>query len=456
MSQFQVVCVCGGIGFPVGANGAPRIINVGRALQAAGIGYRVLHCGPTPAAVNNQRSGVYRDIHFEYTTWLTRPANTILRLMVYARAFAGLAVRLMRMRSMRHQTAVYLFVMDGPLVLYAGALCKLLGIPLVQEMNEWFPAVNGSAFLQWLYRKPIFAMASGMLVISKLIESRVRERAAAVNPRLLIHLLPSMVDSERFITAAPLRNTESEAIPNFLWCGVGYAKDVHFLLRAVALVNREGYRCKLRIVTATFLGWTPETILNYAAEQGLPADAIQFMVGVDDPTLESCYKAATANLLPLWSDDKSRTRMPNKLAEYLASGRPVITSAVGDLLDFLVDGVNAYVGQPGSERDFANNMISVVKDPAGAARIGARGQRTCLERLDYRFQIESLSKFFLGCIESGRAASGSAAGPGAEPPAEFPRSQSKIQRGDTPVPSGAPLMESLETSTVGSDATRDR
>src|SRR2546429_2660527 len=33
---------------------------------------------------------------------------------------------------------------------------------------------------------------------------------------------------------------------------------------------------------------------------------------------------ATALLLPLWDDDRSRTRMPNKLGEYLASGKPVI------------------------------------------------------------------------------------------------------------------------------------
>ena len=75
MSDYQVICVCGGIGFPIGANGAPRIINVGRALQATGIGFRVLHCGPSPAAINTQTSGVYRGVPFEYTTWLTRPGN---------------------------------------------------------------------------------------------------------------------------------------------------------------------------------------------------------------------------------------------------------------------------------------------------------------------------------------------------------------------------------------------
>jgi glycosyltransferase involved in cell wall biosynthesis len=87
----------------------------------------------------------------------------------------------------------------------------------------------------------------------------------------------------------------------------------------------------------------------------------------------------------------------------------VIASAVGDLADFLVDGVNAYIGQPGNERDFANSMISVLQDAIRANRIGEAGQRTCIERLDYRFQIGSLSKFFIRCIECGKKASRSLA-----------------------------------------------
>jgi glycosyltransferase involved in cell wall biosynthesis len=240
------------------------------------------------------------------------------------------------------------------------------------------------------------------LVISKLIERRVRQKAIAVNPDLFIHLLPPIIDTERFATARAHSEDVQEAIPHFLWCGAGYLDDVRFLVRALALVNREGYACRLRIITATFLGWTPELILDYAATHGLAPDAIQFKVGLDDAALASCYKSAMANLLPMWDDDKSRTRMPNKLSEYLASGRPVITCGVGDLLDFLVDGVNAYVGAPGNERDFANNMIAVLQHPDVAARIGAAGQRTCVARSDYRLQVDSLSRFFIACIQHGR------------------------------------------------------
>lgn len=401
-TSYQVVCVCGGCGFPLTASAA-RIINVGKALQAGGIDFRLLHCGPSPVPLNTRRSGIYQGIPFEYTTGLYRPKNFFVRLPVYLRALIGLTYRLLCLRPLRHRTAVYIYVMDGPLVLYTGILCRLLGFCVVQEMCEWFPAdPHRRMFTQWLYRKPIFAQATGILAISRLLERRVRERSVVANPRLLVHLLPSMVDSERFINASPDRTSNT---PYFLWCGVGYTEDVMFLIRVLALVNREGYRCKLRIISAAFLAWVPQTIRDYAAKQGLPPDAIDLMGCVDDRTLEISYKSAAALLLPLWDDEKSRARMPNKLAEYLASGRPAITCKVGDLLEFLVDGVNAYLGEAGNEREFANNMIAVLRDPARANRIGAAGQQTCIDRLDYRSQTESLSKFVIQCIESHRQAS---------------------------------------------------
>ena len=45
---------------------------------------------------------------------------------------------------------------------------------------------------------------------------------------------------------------------------------------------------------------------------------------------------------PLGQDDRSLTRLPNKMGEYLASGRPVISCEIGDLTNFLIDNVNAY------------------------------------------------------------------------------------------------------------------
>ena len=403
MPENQVICVCGGYGFPAGNAGAARITIVGRALRAGGIGFRLLHCGPSPIAVNTQRSGVYEGIPFEYTTVLRRPANAVARFFVYMWAICGLTARLARLRPVRSRTAVYLYHMEGPLNLYTGCLCRILGLPIVQELCEWMPGEpTCSSFTKWLHRKPLFKAATGVLAISKAIEERVRERALEVNPHLLVHRLPAIVDAHRFAVIPPLTTNRTDQLsPSFVYCGT-WLRDVFFLIRAFTLVKLGGFRCKLTIVGD--FGEVGQAITKYAVKKGLQAEDIVLSGWIDEPALAACYKTAAALLMPLADDDRSVTRLPNKMGEYLASGRPVVTCKIGDLTDFLIDNVNAYLAEPGNERDFATKMIAVLQDPARAEQIGAAGQHCCLSHLDYRAHVGGLSRFFVSCIGSHQTA----------------------------------------------------
>ena len=395
--KYQVVCVCGGYGFPLGNASAARIIMVGKTLQAAGIGFRVLHCGPSPMAINDQKRGVYEGIPFEYTTCVRRPKNKFIRLLAYARALVGLTMHLAQLKRVRHSSLVYLYIMDGPLNLYTGVLCQLLGVPLAQELCEWYPALNSSpVFNQWLYKKRVFKAATGALVISKSIEDKVRERGWKVNPDLVVQRLPVLVDTQRFAAVNPDIQTSNKQVPNFLYCGA-WLRDILFLVSSFAQVRLRGYSSTLTIV-----GHSDEkssrVIFEHAEKKGIsPADVL--LTGcVDYFTIASLNRTATALLMPLWNDEKSLTRLPNKMGEYLASGRPVITSNIGDLTDFLFDNLNAYVGEAGSEREFTDRMIAVLCDPERATQIGVAGQRTCLAHLDYRSHVTKLSGFVSDCI----------------------------------------------------------
>jgi glycosyltransferase involved in cell wall biosynthesis len=318
---------------------------------------------------------------------------------MYAWGLFGLTLGLIKLWPARRASLVYLYVMDGILNLYTGALCQLLGLPVIQELCEWVPDQMNScpAFNRWLYNKRVFKAATGALVISRTIEKRVKERCANDHPDLLIHRVPVMVDARRFATVSPAANSTFTSLPTFVYCGT-YLEDVFFLIRAFVIVRAAGYECRLKII-----GPCGETsgrdMLDYAGAQGLcPIDVI--LTGcVDEQTLKASYKAAAALLMPLFNDDKSMTRLPNKMGEYLASGRPVITCKIGDLTEFLSDNVNAYVGEPGDEQAFANNMVAVLEDPCRAERIGSAGQQACFAHLDYRAQSSDLIDFVVRCID---------------------------------------------------------
>ncbi len=391
-APYQVICVCAADGYPLGSGSASRITMIGRALRRAGIQLRLLHCGPSPVAINTERKGVYEGIPFEYPGPVKNPKSAAVRKLAYAIAALGVTYRLVQARFQHPRSVVYLYVLGGPVALYIGLLCRVLGLPTVQEICEWPPDADPvpSRLTLWLYRKPLFVLSSGALVISKAIERNVEERAAAVNPNLATYRLPCVVDPARFSNSPPVDG--AEAVPHFVWCGT-WIMDIPFLVRAFASVRRRGYRSKLTII-GRCVHENRSEILSCAAENGLAPDDFVLAGCVDDPTLAAWYKSAVALLLPMRYDGVSRTRMPNKLAEYLASGRPVVTCPIGEQADFLKQGVNAYLAEPGNEAEFADQMARVLEDPETATRVGAAGQRVCLELLDYRAHSKGLANLF--------------------------------------------------------------
>jgi glycosyltransferase involved in cell wall biosynthesis len=212
-----------------------------------------------------------------------------------------------------------------------------------------------------------------------------------------------LVDINEFHPAEPAPARLNEGIPQFVWCGgvAGYAQDVDFMIRALARVIQKGMKCRLTIV-----GGASENdfqrVKNYARSQGV-AEAVALTGYIDDQQLDALYRSAAGLLLPMFDDDRSRTRMPTKLGGYLASGTPVITCNVGDLAGLLTHEHNAYTGPAGDETAFAENMGSVLRDRATARKIGAAGRRLCEAEIHYEVHSERLADFFSACIRSGHA-----------------------------------------------------
>ena len=64
------------------------------------------------------------------------------------------------------------------------------------------------------------------------------------------------------------------------------------------------------------------------------------------PSFSSSTPAAHGLLIPLFDDVRSTARFPTKIGEYLASGRPIVTTAVGEMPRYFEDGVTAFISAP--------------------------------------------------------------------------------------------------------------
>jgi len=53
------------------------------------------------------------------------------------------------------------------------------------------------------------------------------------------------------------------------------------------------------------------------------------------------------------NNEESRASYPSKLSEFLASSKPVITVNVGEIPNYIVDGVNAFMVEPENSKALA-------------------------------------------------------------------------------------------------------
>ena len=71
---------------------------------------------------------------------------------------------------------------------------------------------------------------------------------------------------------------------------------------------------------------------------------------------------------------------PSAVSEAMAFGCPLVAARVGGIPEFVEDGVNGLLHEPGDARDLARRIVDLLRDPARASRLGERAALDC-ERL---------------------------------------------------------------------------
>lgn len=84
---------------------------------------------------------------------------------------------------------------------------------------------------------------------------------------------------------------------------------------------------------------------------------------------------------------------PTKLGEYLSTGKPVVVTRVGEIPDYLSDGVSAFIAEPGNEDSLFCKMKTIMIDYEKAERIGKNGKEVVLKHFNYRNQTKDILNF---------------------------------------------------------------
>jgi glycosyltransferase involved in cell wall biosynthesis len=362
---------------------------VGKALLERGVSFEVFHVGGSPFEANSEIDGVFDGIPFRYfPVSTTRHSSRFHRMIEYFRGTVLVLFCFARMRQAKVHFSVYIWQADEILPTIVKIFLRYIGVPCIQEANEWHDKSS-----RWIWKITQVYLCNATIAISEYIENKLNDLCRKRQIQHEVIRIPALVNVGAWIELLESSSLSGAARPYFLWTGDvdGYINDVKFMVLCLSRVDFNS--CRL-VIVGKCKETTGAMLQKYAASLGIAPGRIMLQGHVSDARMASMVTQAHALLLPMWDDQRSRARFPNKLGEFLASGRPVITCGVGEISSLLKDKVNAYICTAGDIIGFARNMAEVLRDTEKASSIGKAGRQCASERLNYSSYSDILASLF--------------------------------------------------------------
>lgn len=380
-------------GFPHGLAGSNYIRLLSRGLAKAGATVTVFateYTERTSPPLNTEARGLLDGVHFEYTTGTpVFPKVPPMAAWGRARSKGVLAQRLWAMKRAGRLDAVFFYGSSLEQWAWLRSIAWALRVPVALSVVEWRAEFDNPDRVELAHDRAFaqsIALADGVVAISRYIENKV----ALIAPQRPSTRIPILCDASEWQGVVPARRNK----PYVALCADfnAYGPDAVFAIDALAQVPEAE-------VELLLLGRaTPE------ARQRIEAAAARYpkVFGprctvtlrtdyVPHDELRSLYAGAAALLAPLHDDARSKARFPSKLGDYLLSGRPVVSCAIGEVATHLKDGETAFLSED-SPPSFATSLEQALMSPQ-KEQVGLRGQTFAREEFDFVRQGRNLRTF---------------------------------------------------------------
>ena len=332
-------------------------------------------------------SGKIDGVPFEYALGTTRRGSRWSVIPTKGRAVASLMTRIWRSRHARQLDLIWFNNTSFYNIQPISLLAKALGIPTIQGYeDEWLElhstdegrGLAGRLFAAnaWLGDRLCPAQADAVVVISHYLREKYLQHTSSER----IHLIPTIIDCEQW-RCEEESNAEE---PTIFYSGAFAEQDeVPNLIEALSILHKRGHSFR-----GVFLGGnTRDPQQVESAKTQLEAVGIAHLVEMPGfvPLREVRERIEQANILVNIRRDGiwSRSGLSTKLSEYLASGRLVVSSAVGEVPYYLKHGENALlVSKEVEASDIADTLELALNDLPLRKRLGCAGRTVALTHFD--------------------------------------------------------------------------
>jgi glycosyltransferase involved in cell wall biosynthesis len=274
--------------------------------------------------------------------------------------------------------------------IFAFFLAKLNGSKIVIEISEHPLRYYQGSFFNKMHGKLRLLieikLCDGILCISQYLVDFYKSKN--VNTSKLF-LIPSTVDPSRFI------QTGENPFP-FRYIGyfgglTFYRDNIDLLIKAFVEINRT--HSEVHLVLGGFCSDKErEQLTDLISQLGI-GNKIELLGYISREKIINYITHSDVLVMVRSNDMTSQASFPSKLAEFLATSKPVVSVNVGEISDFLTDNLNAFLVEPGNINALTERINFVLDNYEFAQQVGAKGKELTNTIFNYDFQAKRMIDF---------------------------------------------------------------
>jgi glycosyltransferase involved in cell wall biosynthesis len=374
-------------GFPYGTATAKRINLVGKSILNSDIEFHVYTNGIQFDPYNTEVKGTHEGIPFEYLheKSISKRLNKATKIWFFLIGCVNL-LGIFRKFDKRIDI-VYSYNHGNLFNVYIIFLCKLFKIRIVQEINEWFHNDLNKKLEKRIMEGPLVKHCNGAIVISDAIKKNVLK----INSNIKLLKIPVLED---FSLTNFDENHLDFDMKYCFWMGDvnSYLKDVLFIIKACAEVYKSGTSINF-YVSGPYNIDAITKIHEIANLHDLPVKNIKMLGYISETELKKYCQEAFLFIVPLWDDERSKSRFPTKIATFMQVGKPVISCGIGEIANLLTDSKNVLLYREGDYYDLAMKIIKLFNDQTLYESISKESYIFASQQFNYLTYSQDLRSF---------------------------------------------------------------
>lgn len=269
----------------------------------------------------------------------------------------------------------YVLEVNAPLVYEASKYRKLSQVQLAKSIEKF-----------------LFSNADHIVSVSKDLSNYIKN----VAPEATVSVVPNGVSLNHFNTALADSNLRHEVSDSpdqdFIIGFVGSVKPWHgvdILLESLSLLLMEDQSFSLCVVGNGDKGFQKQ--LEKQCNELKIANKVTFYGAVPYDKIPGVMKCMDALVAP-YPDEPNFYFSPLKVFEYMAAGKPIVASAIGQINEVLTHEETALLVPPGDSEALCTALRQIKNDASLGKRLAQNGAAEVEEKHQWRHRIEMITE----------------------------------------------------------------